>query len=254
MGIILKKVVSLIMLIGVMGVMLSYIKAGGGVGAGEIKVRELSKLSKHIGSGTVALVSYDDNIGRNRVYCTGVWIESDMILTASHCVSNVEEEKDEVSKGGEVHYVGSGEDRGVGEEPAAVHLGKVVMNDKEHDIALIRAEAKGMVAHDVIWLARELPGSGERVYIVGHVKGLWWSYIEGVVSGYRDELPGSGKVGPFIQISAPIYYGNSGGGAFDIEGNLVGICSCSFGIKVPSTSFFIDIRSIKKLIENYKKL
>ena len=59
---------------------------------------------------------------------------------------------------------------------------------------------------------------GERVYTVGAPQGLELSLAEGIVSSKRT-IDG----GRFIQTSAPMSSGSSGGGLFDAYGHLVGI-------------------------------
>lgn len=231
-------------------------------GSGNFPVRSPSPLVSHMGDSTVALV-IKNKAGLSRVYCTGVWVNADTVLTAAHCVeaaakmnappkAGPESDDDEDTfidpVGTPINYVVESETRGVGEEPSAVHLAKVIANDHDHDLALVRALPGGLPRHDVALLAEEMPALGEHVFIVGHVKGFWWSYIEGVVSAYRKDLPFVDKDGPFVQISSPVYYGNSGGGAFDSEGHLIGICS--FMARAPQTNFFIHAKSISKFMKN----
>src|SRR6185369_2980916 len=59
---------------------------------------------------------------------------------------------------------------------------------------------------------------GERVYTVGAPQGLELSLAEGIVSSKRT-IDG----GRFVQTSAPMSSGSSGGGLFDAYGHLVGI-------------------------------
>jgi len=239
---------------------------GCGTGVGKTTpVRAPSELTAHMGNSTVGLVIRTKGLAR--VYCTGVWVSQDTILTAAHCVEAAArmnkkiaaansgkkpaDDDDEISVdpvGEPISYVVESEVNGVGEEPSAVHLAKVTVNDSAHDLALVRALPGGLPAHDIAELVEEMPALGEHVYIVGHVRGLWWSYVEGVVSAYRKELQGVDKEGPFVQTSSPVYYGNSGGGLFDSRGNLVGICS--FMARAPQTNFFIHADSIRRLLKN----
>lgn len=59
---------------------------------------------------------------------------------------------------------------------------------------------------------------GQRVYAIGAPEGLELTISEGLVSSIR-EMEGA----HFIQTSAPISSGSSGGGLFDTEGRLVGL-------------------------------
>jgi serine protease Do len=62
------------------------------------------------------------------------------------------------------------------------------------------------------------PVPGERVYSIGTPAGLELTMTDGLLSGKRLT---SGQ--HFVQTSAPISPGSSGGGLFDEAGNLIGI-------------------------------
>jgi S1-C subfamily serine protease len=59
---------------------------------------------------------------------------------------------------------------------------------------------------------------GEPMYTLGSPNGLELSLSNGILSGIREE---DGK--SYVQTTAPISPGSSGGGLFDARGNLVGI-------------------------------
>lgn len=63
---------------------------------------------------------------------------------------------------------------------------------------------------------------GQRVYTIGSPRGLDATLSDGLVSGLRRDAAGTLV---YIQISAPISPGSSGGGLFDEEGRLLGITS-----------------------------
>jgi S1-C subfamily serine protease len=59
---------------------------------------------------------------------------------------------------------------------------------------------------------------GERVYTIGSPRGFQRTLGEGIISGLRSLSDGN-----FVQTSAPISPGSSGGGLFDERGNLIGV-------------------------------
>jgi hypothetical protein len=59
---------------------------------------------------------------------------------------------------------------------------------------------------------------GEALYTLGSPKGLELSISNGILSGLREE---EGR--QWVQTTAPISHGSSGGGLFDARGNIVGI-------------------------------
>jgi S1-C subfamily serine protease len=91
------------------------------------------------------------------------------------------------------------------------------------------------------------PRIGAKVHIVGHTARVEFTYFSGSVSGFRiEENPDRSKQ-YLVHITAPIYMGNSGGGAFDENGNLIGICSF-FRKNVPNMSFFVEVKTINKFV------
>jgi hypothetical protein len=74
---------------------------------------------------------------------------------------------------------------------------------------------------------------GETIYSLGAPVGLEWSLGEGLVSGLH-EIAGV----HIVQNSAPTWHGSSGGGLFDVRGNLVGITT-AVATNVTNLSFSI---------------
>jgi hypothetical protein len=237
--------------------------------------RTPSPYLQKIGNQTVALV-FENRRGNYHAFCTGVWVGSNAILTARHCVTSVMEhmnneidarnekitrdmsaigkDKTEIEKemiprflevGLPIHYILENEVTSPDQEPTAVHLSRSAFVDNDHDLALLHADGVAIPAHEVAELAYNNPAIGEVIHVVGHVKGLYWSYIQGTVSAYRSELEEApeGIKGPFTQVSAPVYFGNSGGGCFDEGGKLIGVVS--FIAPAPSTTFLIGLKPLR---------
>ncbi len=89
--------------------------------------------------------------------------------------------------------------------------------DTERDLCIINAARLPSAA---VQQAAGAPQVGQRIYTIGSPKGLEATLSDGLVSGLR--RAGAGVL-MFIQISAPISPGSSGGGLFDDEGQLLGI-------------------------------
>jgi len=245
-----------------------------------------SQLVKHDGESTVALVYYDkendENVSDIKVFCTGIWVDDTHILTANHCAKAIREKlrKEEDAKdkapdcsiddalagncldvpvhkvisenGISIHYIERNEVVDPGKEPTAWHLSEVVKYDEAHDLVLLKAVGRAVPVHETAILAAAVPEIGESVHIVGHTKGLYWTFLEGSVSAYRGSLPlpddMKNRAGPFLQLEVPAYYGNSGGGAFNNAGELVGMADfLSAGI--PDCVFFVPVESIRTFLK-----
>lgn len=203
-------------------------------------IRQMDKLHQRLEDYTVALVALTKENGEKIVtpYCTGVWVGADEILSAGHCVKDEAAKPWETPVGKGVYYVIKSEldnDMGV-----AYHGGKVISFSEKPDLVLIKIEGK-RVSHLVAGLASELPAIGEVVYGVGHPDTLAWTFVTGEVSAYRKNVFGN-----IIQVDMTIWSGNSGGGLFDREGKLIGICGWKTGI--PGMGYYIQIDEIKKFI------
>jgi len=140
-------------------------------------------------------------------------------------------------------------------EPSGVHQSKVLALGVDSDLALLQAINPDMLPkHTFARLAAETPSVGEKVFIVGHPHGLYWTHTEGNVAAYRGDMNDPGEevdpvmVGPFLQVDAAVWKGNSGGGAFNERGELIGICS--FTVGVPNTAFFVHLDSIKAIMKD----
>jgi tetratricopeptide (TPR) repeat protein len=64
---------------------------------------------------------------------------------------------------------------------------------------------------------------GEVVYALGNPQGLEQTFSSGIVSQLRRSAGANSP--PYVQTTAPISQGSSGGGLFDADGNLVGVPS-----------------------------
>lgn len=84
---------------------------------------------------------------------------------------------------------------------------------------------------------------GQRIYALGNPLGLEMTLSDGLVSALRKD--GNQRL-RYIQISAPISPGSSGGGLFDEDGRLVGITSAGFD-KGQNLNLAIPIKWLQEL-------
>lgn len=247
--------------------------AGCGATLSDIPKDESPYLGK-LGNQTVALVYRYDN-GTVATFCTAVWVGDNAILTAAHCVDGVVErmnqdiaernhrtklhndmvdkeedkwplEKKMIPVGAPVHFVLENEVTSPFHEPTAWHLAHVSVMDNKFDLALLHADGAAIPPHAYAELANQPPAIGEQVEVVGHQRGLYWSYTHGTVSAYRTTMPIK-LTGPWMQVQAPVFFGNSGGGCFDKDGKLIGIAS--FIAPAPQASFFVHLRNLRLFLD-----
>jgi len=220
----------------------------------------------NVNNSVVTLVKEDgDSL---RPYCAGVWIGKNIILTAFHCAESgaktVTEEfmselfgvglDEEALIGRTVEFVTyrdlSNKHKSLETDITISHTAKLVAGTRETDLALlITTESYDQANYHIADMTVLPPKPGMHTVIVGHSSGMLYTYSEGVVAGIRilETVKGNTPT-KVIQISGEVWFGNSGGGAFDNSGNLLGICS----FLIPSTgghiSFFIHRDVIKDFL------
>jgi S1-C subfamily serine protease len=123
---------------------------------------------------------------------------------------------------------------------------QVTAKDNERDLALLKLDRPGLPV--VVFVSADSLKSGVRVAAVGAPLGLKNSVTEGVVSAPAREVNGQ----KYLQISAALNQGNSGGPVVDSAGNVVGIATAiikeatNVGFALPSDSVldFLKARNV----------
>jgi serine protease Do len=101
--------------------------------------------------------------------------------------------------------------------------------------------------------ADQMPRIGDWVVAVGNPFGLGGTVTAGIVSARGRDI-GAGPYDDYIQIDAPINKGNSGGPAFDMNGNVIGVNTAIFSPSGGSVGIGFDIpASTAKLVVNQLK-
>jgi len=190
---------------------------------------------------SVAILS--DKSGKPK--CGGVWVSSNQVLTAGHCVASagmppgwtIFNEKVWDPLGYPVRIaMRSGEDDTM----------LVTKIDRDVDLALLTmAVGDSPLIHEVALLASGVIHDGDPVDVIGSMAGLSFTYSRCYVAHTREpdvSEDGDEKGFKTLQLTGPVWYGNSGGGAFDMSGQLIGIADymrgSADGDVVPSLSFF----------------
>lgn len=215
---------------------------------------ETTSVISDIADETVALITNDEE-GDTRAFCTGVWISKDVILTQAHCAVAAarystlmdDDEAIPVVKGTIATYIVQSETNEMFEVPTKTHSAFVQAYDIGKDIAILKA-VDSIPHHKVATLARYVPSVGQPLHVIGHSRGIYWTYMPGVVAGFHTHLKFTAKVGPFIQITAPISAGMSGGGAFDVDGRLIGTISFTAN-NATDVAFLVHHKTIREFLK-----
>ncbi len=117
------------------------------------------------------------------------------------------------------------------------HKAKVVGTDPKTDLALIKVDGQDF---PFVSFADQQPRVGDSVIAIGNPYGLGGTVTAGIVSAEGRDI-GQGPYDDFIQIDAPINRGNSGGPAFDVNGNVIGINTAIYSPSEGSVGIGFDI-------------
>jgi serine protease Do len=123
-------------------------------------------------------------------------------------------------------------------DDGAVYTAKVVGTDQKTDLALIKVDGKS--DFPFVKFADKAPAVGDWVVAVGNPFGLGGTVTAGIVSARGRDI-GAGPYDDYVQIDAPINKGNSGGPAFDVEGNVIGVNTAIYSPSGGSVGIGFDI-------------
>jgi serine protease Do len=140
---------------------------------------------------------------------SGVVITSDgYILTNNHVVDGASTVKVTLANGTE-------------------YTAKIIGGDEESDIAIIKIEATGLLAAKIGDSDKLIVG--EEVIAIGNPLGtLGGTVTNGIVSALRREINVEGQTMVLLQTNAAVNPGNSGGGLFNLSGELIGIVNAKW--------------------------
>jgi serine protease Do len=132
------------------------------------------------------------------------------------------------------------------------YTAKVVGTDQKTDLALIKVDADKNFPF--VTFADKPPRVGDWVVAVGNPFGLTGTATAGIVSARGRDI-GSGPYDDFIQIDAPINKGNSGGPAFNTEGQVIAVNTAIYSPSGGSVGigFGIPADTVKTVVAKLKE-
>ena len=136
------------------------------------------------------------------------------------------------------HVVDSAKSVQVTTDDGTIYTAKVIGTDPKSDVALIKVDGKNDFPY--VKFADQTPRVGDWVVAVGNPFGLGGTVTAGIVSASGRDI-GSSAYDDYIQIDAPINKGNSGGPAFDVNGNVIGVNTAIYSPSGGSVGIGFDI-------------
>jgi serine protease Do len=131
------------------------------------------------------------------------------------------------------------------------YTAKLIGTDPRTDLALIKVD--GSSGFPFARLSEGKVRIGDWVLAVGNPFGLGGTVTAGIVSARGRDI-GSGPYDDFIQIDAPVNKGNSGGPAFNMQGEVVGVNTAIYSPSGGSVgiAFSIPAAAVKSVIAQLK--
>jgi serine protease Do len=149
------------------------------------------------------------------------------------------------------HVVDGADKVEVTTDEGKTYTAKVIGTDPRTDVALIKVE--GGSNFPFAKLSDTKPRIGDWVLAVGNPFGLGGTVTAGIVSASGRDI-GNGPYDDFIQIDAPVNKGNSGGPAFDVSGEVMGVNTAIYSPSGGSVgiAFSIPASTVKSVIAQLK--
>ena len=149
------------------------------------------------------------------------------------------------------HVVDGADKVEVTTDDGTIYKAKVIGTDARTDLALIKVE--GGSNFPFAKLSDGKPRIGDWVLAVGNPFGLRCTVTAGIVSASGCDI-GNGPYDDFIQIDAPVNKGNSGGPAFNTEGEVMGVNTAIYSPSGGSVgiAFSIPASTVRSVIAQLK--
>ncbi len=132
-----------------------------------------------------------------------------------------------------------------------IFTAKVVGTDPKTDLALLKVDAHQQFPY--VNFANQAPRVGDWVVAVGNPFGLGGTVTAGIVSASGRNIGGN-TYDDYLQIDAPINKGNSGGPAFDLSGDVIGVNTAIYSPSGGSVGIGFDIpaNTVKTVVDQLK--
>jgi len=151
------------------------------------------------------------------------------------------------------HVISGAENITVTLHDGTTHTAVLVGTDADTDVAVLKIEASNLKV--AVWSTSDVK-VGEEVLAVGNPLGQYGGTVtNGIISALSRDITIEGTEMSLIQTNAAVNPGNSGGGLFNLNGELIGIVNAktttsSSGTSVEGIGFAIPGAQAKKVAED----
>lgn len=130
-----------------------------------------------------------------------------------------------------------------------MYVAEVIGKDAPTDLAVLKIDAKDLTS--AVFGDSDSLKVGETAIAIGNPLGtLGGSVTNGIISALDREITVGNETMTLLQTNAAVNPGNSGGGLFNIKGELIGIVNAkSSGDDIEGLGFAIPINDVKDVVE-----
>ena len=151
------------------------------------------------------------------------------------------------------HVIDDAQDIDVETHNGKKYKATLIGSDESADLAVLKIKPnKGEKFLAVPFDKNDSVAVGDTVIVIGGPLGYKWSVSSGIVSGKSRDGYRPGGVGEFIQIDAAVTHGNSGGPAFNLNGEVVGINDWGYEA-TQGMNFAISAKTAMDVVPKLKK-
>ena len=177
---------------------------------------------------STVLIAAEDINGQVQSLGSGFLVSPNVIATNYHVIEN--------SYSGYVKLVN---------QDNLYEIEGVVGYDVQKDLALIKIANN--IGKQVSYKSSSVD-IGQKIFAIGNPLGLEGTISDGIISGLRN-IDGV----PYLQISAPISPGNSGGPVVDENGDVIGVATYTYS-EGQNLNFAVPVKYVRELLENKTSL
>ena len=154
------------------------------------------------------------------------------------------------------HVAGGAEEITVTLQDGRTFDGELVGSDARTDLALVKIDATGLPY--VAFGDSDKARVGDWVVAIGNPFGLGGTATAGIISARGRDLklgPDAGNDNDYLQLDAPINFGNSGGPVFNVAGQVVGVNTAIFSPNGGNVGigFAIPANQAKDIVSDLKE-
>ena len=118
-------------------------------------------------------------------------------------------------------------------------VSKVIEKNKDLDYIIFEVKLNNYKTFPYLQIASSVPKTGEDIFAIGTPEGLSHTLSKGIISQVRSVH----EDGDFLQITAEITHGSSGGPLFNFDGEVVGITTAGMG--QADLNFALNIQKLR---------